>query len=216
MKKITTTVFLALVLVGARGAAAQDRGSATFVTGFSMANGSPLTSALTSLSGGVNNRINLGGRITIHLAPGFDAVGEVGRIANMLPPLTTAALSFSPVDIAASAFYTEGGVRTFLGNSHSALSPYVEATGGIARVNFRVDGFSATTDDLLQLGLGFTNRTSPTAGLGAGVMWQAGRITFDTGYRYKKIFSPGIVDRLLAGGQQLTSHQVVFGVGVRF
>jgi hypothetical protein len=216
MKKMTTAVFLSLVLLFARGASAQDRGSATFVTGFSMANGSPLTSALTSLSGGVNNRINLGGRITIHLAPGFDAVGEVGRIANVLPPLTTGALSFSPVDIAASAFYTEGGVRTFLGNSRSAVSPYVEATGGIARVNFRVGGFSATTNDLLQLGLGFTNRTSPTAGLGAGVMWQAGRITFDTGYRYKKIFSPGIVDRLLAGGQQLTSHQVVFGVGVRF
>ena len=216
MKKITTTVFLALVCLCARGAAAQDRGSASFMTGFSMANGSPLTSALTSLSGGINNRINLGGRITVHLAPGFDAIGEVGRIANVLPPLTTTALSFSPVDIAASAFYTEGGVRTFLGSSRSAVSPYVEATGGIARVNFRVDGFSATTDDLLQLGLGFTNRTSPTAGLGAGVMWQAGRITFDTGYRYKKIFSPGIVDRLLGGGQQLTSHQVVFGVGVRF
>jgi opacity protein-like surface antigen len=214
MKKITTTAFLSLVLLCAHSAAAQDRGSATFVTGFSMANGSPLTSALTSLSGGVNNRINLGGRVTFHLAPGFDAVGEVGRIANVLPPLTTAALSFSPVDIRASAFYTEGGVRTFLGRS--AVSPYVEATGGIARVSLRVGGINATTDELLQLGLGFTSRTSPTAGLGAGVMWQAGRITFDTGYRYKKIFSQSLVDRLLAGGQELTSHQVVFGVGVRF
>jgi opacity protein-like surface antigen len=69
---------------------------------------------------------------------------------------------------------------------------------------------------LLQLALGFTSRTSPAAGLGAGVMWQAGRITFDTGYRYKKIFSQSLVDRLLTGRQDLTSHQVVFGVGVRF
>jgi hypothetical protein len=216
MTKITTTVFLPLALLCAHTAAAQDRGSATFVTGFSMANGSPLTSALSSLSGGVNNRINLGGRVTFHLAPGFDAVGEVGRIANVLPPLTTALLSFSPVDVGASAFYTEGGVRTFLGNSRSAISPYLEATGGIARVNLRVGGINATTNELLQLGLGFTSRTSPTAGLGAGVMWQAGRIAFDTGYRYKKIFSQSLVTRLLAGGQELTSHQVVFGVGVRF
>jgi len=205
-----------LVLLCAHSVAAQDRGSATFVTGFSMANGSPLTSALGSLAGGVNNRINLGGRVTFHLAPGFDAVGEVGRIGNVLPPLTTAALSFSPVEIGASAFYTEGGARTFLGNSRSAVSPYVEATGGIARVNLRVAGINATTDDLLRLGLGFTSQTSPTAGLGAGVMWQAGRITFDTGYRFKKIFSQSLVDRLLTGSQDLTSHQVVFGVGVRF
>jgi hypothetical protein len=47
-------------------------------------------------------------------------------------------------------------------------------------------------------------------------MWQAGRVAFDTGYRYKKIFSQGLVDRLLTSGQQMTSHQVVFGVGVRF
>src|SRR6185436_18647923 len=130
---------------------------------------------------------------------------EVGRIGNVLPPLTTAGLSFLPVEIAASAFYTEGGVRTFLG--HSAVTPYVEATGGIARINLRVGGIGATTDDLLQLGLGFTSRTSPTAGLGAGIMWQAGRIAFDTGYRYKKIFSESLVDRLLTGGQELTSHQ---------
>jgi hypothetical protein len=216
MTKFTTILFVAVVSLCAHSAAAQDRGSATFVTGFSMANGSPLTTALTSIAGGVTNRINLGGRITFHLAPGFDAVGEVGRIANVLPPLTTAALSFSPVDIRATALYTEGGVRTFLGDSRSAVSPYIEATGGIARVNLRVGGINATTDDLLQLGLGFTSRTSPTAGLGAGVMWQAGRITFDTGYRYKKIFSQGLVDRLLSGGQQLTSHQIVFGMGVRF
>ena len=156
-------------------------GAVYVVTGFSMANGSPLTSALTSLSGGINNRINLGGRVTFHLAPGFDAIGAVG-----CSPLTTSALSFVPLDIGASALYTEGGVRTFLGRS--AVSPYVEATGGIARINLRVGGISATNDDLLQLGLGFTSRISPTAGLGAGVMWQAGRVAFDTGYRYKKIF----------------------------
>jgi len=212
--KVTTGVFLGLVLLCAHSAAAQDRGSATFVTGFSMANGSPLTSALTSLSDGVNSRINLGGRVTFHLAPGFDAIGEVGRIGNVLPPLTNAALSFIPVDIRASAFYGEGGVRTYLGRS--AVSPYVEATGGIARVNLHISGINAGIDDLLQLGLGFTDRTSPMAGLGAGVMWQAGRVAFDTGYRYKKIFSQGLVDRLLTSGQQMTSHQVVFGVGVRF
>lgn len=216
MMKIITTMFLALLLLRPGGAAAQDRGSATFVTGFSMANGSSIANAISSVSGGMNNRVNLGGRVTFHLAPGFDAVGEAGRLANVLPPLTTAVLSFSPVEVGASAFYTEGGVRTFLGNSRSAVSPYVEATGGLARISLRATGISATTDDLLRLGLGFVNRTSPVAGLGAGVMFQAGRITFDTGYRYKKIFSQSLVDRLLTRGQELTSHQAVFGVGVKF
>jgi opacity protein-like surface antigen len=41
-------------------------------------------------------------------------------------------------------------------------------------------------------------------------------VTFDVGYRYKKIFAQDFVASLLSGGQGLTSHQVVFGAGVRF
>jgi len=167
-----------------------------------------------TVSGLESQRPSLGGTVTFNLVPELQIVGEVGRIGNVLPSRAETLLSVGQTGLRASAFYGEGGVRTYLGRS--AVSPYVEATGGIARVNLRVGGINATIDDLLQLGLGFTNSTSPTAGLGAGVMWQAGRVAFDTGYRYKKIFSQGLVDRLLTSGQQMTSHQVVFGVGVRF
>jgi hypothetical protein len=214
--EICTAALVALIVLNAQSAAAQDHGSATFVTGLSVSNGSALGSALSSVSEGLAHRVNLGGRVTVHLAPGFDVIGEVGRLANVLPPLTTAALSFSPIEVGASAFYAEGGMRALLGNSRSVVSPYVEATGGIARLNLRVAGINSRADELLRLGMGFTSTTSPMAGLGAGVMLQAGRVTFDTGYRYKKIFSRNIVDTLLSRGQELTLHQAVFGVGVRF
>src|SRR4051812_29438981 len=165
IERICAAALVGLVVLSAQSAAAQDHGSATFVTGLSMSNGSALGSAISTVSEGFAHRVNLGGRVTVHLAPGFDAIGEAGRIANVLPPLTTAALSFSPIEIGASAFYTEGGMRALLGSSRSVVSPYVEATGGIARVNLRVSGINSTADDLLRLGLGFTSTTSPMAGL---------------------------------------------------
>jgi hypothetical protein len=178
---------------------AQDHGSVSLVSGFTVTQGSAIENVVSSVSSGVNSRLNLGGRVAFNVAPGFQAVGEVGRISNVLPPLVTSILSFTPVDVRASA-----------------VSPYVEATGGLAHLSVRVAGFGATADELANLGLRFANTTSPIAGLGAGVMLHAGRVTFDAGYRYKKIFAQNFVDALLSGGQALTSHQAVFGVGVRF
>jgi opacity protein-like surface antigen len=216
MRTTFTGVFIAIMsLCGASAAAAQDHGSVSFVTGFSMSNGSSIADALASLSPGVNDRINLGGRIAVNIVPGLQAVGEIGRIGNVLPSLTTSILAFSPIGVRASAFYGEGGVRAFAG-TRSAVNPYIEATGGLARLNIRVDGVNATASDLIQLGLGFVDRTSPSAGLGAGVMLHAGKLTMDAGYRYKKIFSGDFVTTLVGAGNQLTSHQAVFGIGVRF
>ena len=200
---------------GANVAAAQDHGSVSFVTGMSMSNGSPLANAVSSLSPGMNDRINLGGRVAVSLAPGFQVVGEVGRLGNVLPPLEAAIFSFSPVGLRASAFYGEGGVRAFLG-SHSSVNPYVEATGGISRLTVRIAGTNATASDLIQLGLGFVDRTSPLAGIGGGVIFHAGPLVVDAGYRYKKIFAGNFMSTLLTGGSELTSHQAVVGVGVRF
>jgi opacity protein-like surface antigen len=212
------TFLIALVLVTPRLSAAQDRGSASFVSGFSVAQGSTIGSAVSSVAGlsGASSNLNFGGRVAFNLAPGFQAVGEVGRLGNILPPLTTSLLAFSPVQIRARAFYEEGGVRAFAA-PHGSVNPYVEATGGMAHLSLRVAGLNATADDLLRLGLGFTSRTSPMAGLGAGVMFNSGPVTLDAGYRYKKIFSKDFVGTLLSGGSgELTSHQVAFGVGVRF
>ena len=216
MRTAFTGVFIAIVsLCGAGTAAAQDHGSVSFVTGLSMSNGSAIANTLASLSPGGNDRINLGGRVAVNIAPGLQAIGEVGRIGNVLPPLVSSILSFSPVGVRASALYAEGGVRAFVG-TRSAVNPYVEATAGVARMNIHVDGVNATASDLLQLGLGFVDRTSPSAGLGAGVMFHAGPLTLDAGYRYKKIFARDFISTLLSAGDRLTSHQAVFGVGVRF
>jgi hypothetical protein len=192
---------------------AQEVSSVSFVTGYSFAQGSPISDV--TVSSGVGSNLNIGGRLAVGLAPGFQAVGEVGRIGNVLPPLVNSILGLSSLDLRASAIYGEGGMRAFLG-SRSAVNPYVEATGGFAHLNVRVGGISATAEDLFSLGLGLTNRSSPIAGIGGGVMLHSGRATFDVGYRYKKIFAHDFVATLLGGGQSLTSHQVVFGAGVRF
>jgi len=194
---------------------AQEHGSVSGVTGFTVAQGSPISTLASAVSSGVGSNLNFGGRVAFTLAPGFEAVGEVGRIGNVLPALADTTLAFSRVDLRASATYGEGGMRAFLG-SRSAVRPYVEATGGFAHLNVRAAGFNATVDDLLALGLDLTSRTSPAAGLGGGVTFQSGRLMLDAGYRYKKIFAHDFVTSLFGGGQDLTSHQVVFGAGVRF
>jgi hypothetical protein len=194
---------------------AQDRGSVSFVTGHAVTQGSPISTLASAVSSGFGSNLNFGGRVAVHIAPGFEAVGEVGRIGNVLPPLVSSIVAFSPVDVRASATYGESGMRALLGG-HSSVSPYVEATGGFARLNLRVGGLSATVNDLLALGLAVTNRTSPMAGLGGGVVFHAGRLTMDAGYRYKKIFDRSFAAALLGGGQSMTNHQVVLGAGVRF
>jgi hypothetical protein len=199
----------ALTLLTPRPSAAQNRGDVDFVSGFSLNQGASLTGSSAA-------SMNFAGRVAFNLVPGLQVVGEVGRIGNVLPPLTTDLLAFAPFDLKASAIYGEGGVRALM-SPRSSVSPYVEATAGMARMNVRVDGLSATESDLLNLGLGFTNSTSPVAGIGGGVMLRAGRMSFDIGYRYKKIFARDFVASLLAdGSDSLQSHSVTFGVGVRF
>jgi hypothetical protein len=202
---LTVTMFVPLA---PRAAAAQDHGSVNFVSGLSLNQGSSITNA--GLSG-----VNFGGRVAVSLAPGFQAVGEVGRIGNVLPSLVTSVVAFLPFDVRASATYGEGGVRMF-GATRSSVNPYVEATAGMARLNVRVNGIGASADDLVNLGLAFVSRTPALAGIGGGVMLHSGPMSFDVGYRYKKIFAKDLVDAVLGGGQSLRSHQVTFGVGIRF
>jgi hypothetical protein len=215
MMRLRTIGTILALLVLPRVSAAQERGTVSFVSGFSVSQGSAISDIATAVSPGVSSTLNIAGRVNVDIAPGFQAVGEVGRLGNVLPPLFTSILSLSPYDVKASALYGEGGVRAFA-SPRSKVNPYVEATGGFARLNLRVAGISATADDLLALGLGLTARTSPMAGLGGGVMLHAGSLTLDAGYRYKKIFARDIVTTLLGGGQEITSHQLAVGLGVRF
>jgi opacity protein-like surface antigen len=215
--RISSIAFLAtsLALFVPHALQAQEHGSVSGVTGFTVAQSSPISTLESAVSSGAGSNLNFGGRVAFTLAPGFEAVGEVGRIGNVLPTLVDSTLAFSRVDLRASAIYGEGGMRAFLG-SGSAVHPYVEATGGFAHLSLRAVGFNATADDLLALGLGLTNSTSPVAGLGGGVAFTSGRLMLDAGYRYKKIFARDFVTTIFGSGQDLTSHQVVFGAGVRF
>ena len=190
--------------------AVRNRGSVDFFSGFSVNQGSSFT-----LGDSFSSNMNLGGRVAFNIVPGFQAVGEVGRIGNVLPPIVRSIIGVSPYAVRASAFYGEGGVRVFAA-PHSAVSPYVESTLGTAHLNVRLGGIGATANDLVNLGLTFVNRTSPMAGLGGGVMMRTGPLTFDVGYRYKKIFARDFVSTLLGSGESLKSQQVSFGVGVRF
>jgi hypothetical protein len=196
---------LSLVLVTPRLSAAQgsvDGFGALSLNRFSSLDGSSLP-------------LDFGGRVSVDLVPGVQAVGEFGRIGNVLPTVIDLPLSLLPFDVRASAFYGEGGVR-FLGAPRSAVTPYLEATAGIARVNFHVGGLGPTADTFTRAALNLFDRTDPIAGAGAGVMFRGGPVLVDVGYRYKQIFADSLVGTLLSAGQGLRSHQVRFGLGVRF
>jgi hypothetical protein len=159
--------------------------------------------------------LDFGGRVSVDLVPAIQVVGEFGRIGNVLPTITAVPLSLLPFDVRASAFYGEGGVR-FLAAPRSAVTPYVEASAGIARINLDVSSLGGTTDAVTRAALNFLESTDPIAGGGGGVMFRGGPLLIDVGYRYKKIFADSLGGTLLSAGQGLGSHQVRFGLGVRF
>lgn len=202
------TIALVFLLLAPRPSLAQDHGSANFASGFSV-------NQLSWVSNSPLSTMNFAGRVSLNMTPGLQAVGELGRIGNVLPPMTDAVLSFLPFDLRASAIYGEGGIRAFAA-PRSSVSPYVEATAGIAHLGLKVGGLTAAADNLLPLALAFVNRTSPLAGVGGGVMFRHGPVVVDVGYRYKKIFATDLIGRLLAAGTSLRSQQVTAGVGVRF
>jgi hypothetical protein len=84
---------------------------------------------------------NFGGAVTGDLTPNIQAVGEAGRLGNVLPSMTQTLIGLSPLDFNVSAWYGQGGVR-FTGGS-SSLRPYAEASAGIARVQPHLTGIGS-------------------------------------------------------------------------
>ena len=72
--------------------------------------------------------IDFGVSVGKELTPNIQAIGEFGRIKDMLPTMTAGLLSLTPYDVRVSAFYGEGGVR-LIAAPESGVSPYAEATG---------------------------------------------------------------------------------------
>lgn len=157
---------------------------------------------------------NLGGTIAFDLTPGIQVIGEVGHMGNVLPPLADAVFSVANLGIRASALYAEGGVRFQLPRAH--VSPYAEATAGVARLDVSSSRFGAIGNGITSAALSLIGRTGPVAGAGGGVMLHAGPLVFDVGYRYKQLFPPDPLATVIGLGQTLRSQEVRFGVGVRF
>ena len=159
--------------------------------------------------------IDFGGRVSLGAGSAVQVFGEFGRLGNIMPPLVETGLAFTRLDLTASAFYGEGGVR-LLAAPHSAVTPYVEGTAGVAHLRFGATGFGSTTDSIVRAALNLVDTRDPLVGFGGGVLMQGGPLRFDVGYRYKRILANSAVTSILDVGQGLQSHQIRFGAGVRF
>ena len=53
-------------------------------------------------------------------------------------------------------------------------------------------------------------------GGGGGLLLQGGPVHVDIGYRYKRILANSAITSILSFGQELQTHQLRFGAGVRF
>lgn len=184
-------------------ALAQSRGNA--VTGFGGISPSDASAS----------RTGFGGNVSFDLTPNIQAIGEVGRIGDVLPSTTSRILALTPFDLHVSAFYGEGGVR-FLASPGAGVTPYAEATAGVARLTTGFSGSGSTINAIVGSALTFFDRTQPMAGIGGGVLLRGGPVLVDLGYRYKQVFAGSSLASLLSAGSDIRSHQVRVGVGVRF
>jgi opacity protein-like surface antigen len=158
---------------------------------------------------------SLGGTVTFNVVPGIQIVGEAGRMGNVLPTLANTVFSLAQTGLRASALYGEGGVR-FLVAPSATVTPYAEATGGVARLDVSSPRLGAVGNAVTSIALGLVGRTTTMAGAGGGILVRGGPIVFDVGYRYKQLFANDVLRTVLGLGQPLRTHQVRAGIGVRF
>lgn len=186
-------------------ATAQERASLEGFGGLSI-NGLP--SAASPLP-------SLGGTVTFSIVPGIDIVGEAGRLGNVLPTMSSAAFSAAQTGLRASALYGEAGAR-FVMAPTSVVTPYAEATAGVARLQLRSDQLGSMTNAAVSLAVNLVEGATPTLGAGGGILLRGGPMLFDIGYRYKQLFASDLIRLALGFGQPLHTHEARFGIGVRF
>ena len=158
---------------------------------------------------------SLGGTVTFSLIPGIDIIGEAGRLGNVLPTMSSAAFSAAQTGLRASALYGEAGAR-FVMAPASVVTPYAEATAGIARLQLRSDQLGSMTNAAVSLAVNLVEGATPTLGAGGGILVRGGPMIFDIGYRYKQLFASDLTRLALGFGQPLHTHEARFGIGVRF
>jgi opacity protein-like surface antigen len=155
-----------------------------------------------------------GGNVAVDLAPNLQGIGEFGRLNDISSPLFDL-LDFTDVGVNVAAWYGEGGVR-FIASPHRAARPYGEATFGFARLNAGVTGIGGSAGNIVNTALNIINSTRPMLGVGGGVIFGAGPVVMDVGYRYKQITTGNTVASLLNANKPYRLNQVRIGVGIRF
>ena len=157
-----------------------------------------------------------GATIGVGITPYIQAIGEFGRMSDVLPSTVQTLLTVSPVDFHRSALYGEGGIRlTTPAVSH--VGAYGETLFGVARLTNSVSGIgSARTDALANLALRFVSTTGRVGALGTGVILQGGPVFATIGYRYTRIFSDNAIDSLLMMGGHADVNEGRLSFGFRF
>lgn len=178
---VVTSILLSPAIVSAQG-------QSGFVQGFGGA-----TFGTTTMDG------LFGGGVGATLTPNVELVGEAGYMRDTIPSNGIASLaglgsSLLGIGLRVPAFYADGGVRLL--TSGGPVRGYVEGTAGAARLRARLDlpGNPFGIENIINDALGSVSVTKPLVGIGGGVVIQAGRLFFDGGYRYKRIFTSGGID----------------------
>jgi opacity protein-like surface antigen len=154
-----------------------------------------------------------GGRVGLGITRNIQIVGEAGRLAAFKSaPFDL--LGFITATAHVSAFYGEGGVRV-IAVPRPAVRPYAEVTAGVTRLNASLSGPDDSTGPIDTASLRI-NTTRPTVGAGGGILLDAGPLSIDIGYRYKRIKPGDTIVGALNDGKEYVVNQVRVGIGVRF
>lgn len=205
MQRTAFIVVTALVCTLPTAAAAQSGNSSVQVFGGVTFGGSDFVDSSTATT--------VGAAVHVGLTPNIQIIGEGGRMSNIAPGVYDL-LDFTPVDLGVSAWYAQGGVR-LIASPAAVVRPYGEATAGVARLRTDVSGVSGVPGNVLDTALNFLDRTEPMFGLGAGLVFGAGPVAVDVGYRYKHIRTSGLPS-VLNAGRGFGVNEVRVGIGVRF
>jgi opacity protein-like surface antigen len=189
MKRITMTV---LLLAATAGPALAQAPHPVTLRGFGGV-------SFMSETGGTFGA-GLGVRLGAHL----EAIGEVGRLTNMLPrqiqrDIDRATLQMRPtfgpqlsIDLSAPAVYTFAGLRTTW-SAGSRLALFVDGGGGVAHGTSDIDAHVGSNDVSSSVRAALRIKHSETRGLvtvGGGVLVPlTDRLGLDLGYRYMRIFT---------------------------
>ena len=195
-------LLVVVCLVSTCAAAQDDRAFVQGVGGIRLTSAPGIAASFGAMVGG-------------SLTPNIDAVGEFGRMGDVMPSVIDAALAFTYPDFQLSALYGVGGIR-LVTSPAGHVRAYGETVAGVARLSSTLRGIgSPTTGAIVNTALSFVNTTEPLAAAGAGLIFQGGPIVANVGYRFTRIFAGDTLAGLLTGGN-LDISEVRVGIGIRF